>query len=69
MFDRDLINHIWDNDDDDWDDIFEDDDFNYDLDYCEECGSHRCSICGEMTCFGCACDREDTKEEDDIDVD
>jgi len=62
---RDLINHIWDNDDDDWDDYgFFDD---YDPDYCEACGSHRCSICGEMTCFGCACDREEYEDEDDLD--
>lgn len=33
-------------------------DDDYDFDYCESCGSHRCSECGEMTCFGCSCDDE-----------
>ena len=35
------------------------DEEDYDNDYCEACGSHRCGICGEMTCFGCSCENED----------
>ena len=48
-----------------YDDYIGDD---YDPDYCEACGSHRCSICGEMTCFGCSCEEyEDDKTDDAID--
>ena len=48
---------------DDEDDYYDDEDYDdYDYDVCDACGSHRCSICGEMTCFGCSC--EDEKEEE-----
>lgn len=38
------------------------DDFDFDYDVCDACGSHRCSTCGVMTCFGCLC--EEDEEED-----
>ena len=61
-----IISHIWDDDDDDWDDddwdIIEDDwdDEDYHpIRYCEACGSPTCPTCGEYTCFGCSCDEQD----------
>lgn len=37
----------------------------FDFDYCDACGSHRCPSCGEMTCFGCSCDNEEVEVEED----
>jgi hypothetical protein len=51
---------------DDWDYEWDDDEEHFEIDYCEFCGSPRCPTCGQMTCFGCACDDE---QEDDNSTD
>lgn len=44
--------------------MYDYEDYDYDFDNCDLCGSSRCSICGEMPCYGCSCDDEEVEIEE-----